>query len=131
MKIEKTPEADGFVTRWGDSITNYTLEEGLQLLDWLYAHHEWLRGKDDLQAESLLRDFRIEIQQNPVKPFQESDEGIRHALEITKRAQENADKEPWLEDCEHCGGSHLLGTVDMCPLNPNRPEWVKHLEATE
>ena len=77
LKIEKTPEADGFVTRWRDSITNYTLEEGLRLLDWLYAHHEWLRGKDNLQAESLLRDFRIEIQQNPVKPFQESDEGMR------------------------------------------------------
>ena len=46
--------------------------------------------------------------------------------------QENAGTcEPWLEDCPHCKGAHLLGTVDMCPRNPNRPEWVKHLETTE
>ena len=25
--------------------------------------------------------------------------------------------EPFLEDCPHCGGAHLAGTIALCPLN--------------
>jgi hypothetical protein len=34
--------------------------------------------------------------------------------------KENASGEVWLEDCEYCGGAHTLGTVEQCPLNPNK-----------
>ena len=31
-------------------------------------------------------------------------------------------EEPTLEHCPHCRGMHIAGTVDRCPLNPNRPK---------
>ncbi len=34
--------------------------------------------------------------------------------------------EPWLEDCPHCGQSHLAGTIALCPLNPNRQKTQEH-----
>ncbi len=82
-----------------------------RLSEFLSAWWQW--QQDEASAHHLQRFQEAE---------QQVDDTAREEIEtwrevIHEERPQVADKEPYLEDCPHCGGAHLAGTIALCPLN--------------
>ena len=118
MKLEEHPGSITVETPEGKLCL--TTEEAFELFSWLYDRRDTLYASqkewDDATWHHALKQARLQALANGPQVFPGTSAEAQSTL---NPLEESADKEPWLEDCP-CGSSHLAGTSQWCPLNPNR-----------